>query len=290
MAKITFGSVKNQGVRYGWYGRGGAGKTTIALKTALSKKGNVAVLDAENSLAPLLATLKRQGFDMERVVTIPATSVEELLDVLHSQESFAGIDALVIDSMTALDGWYGEYIRKHYKPDPKSGGLIFSEEGFDPPIRSREAFGFGKDNTAAYEANDRVLAELDAHVAAGRDVHLIMHECDVTMEDARGTTRETQPRLQCPNSGKNSIRHRVKEWLDNLGYVFRSRVMDEDGHVKSVGGRFVAFSEVGTGVPGMDGTFWAKGRNVRGVHEISDLDAPKTDATNKVNETNKEDK
>ena len=286
MAKITFGSVKNQGVRYGWYGRGGAGKTTMALKTALRTNGKVAVLDAEGSLAPLLATLKRQGFDMDRVVTIPATNVEELLDVLRSHDSFADITAIVIDSMTTLDGWYGDYIRYHFKPSKTNGGLDFTEERSETPLKTRESFGFGKDNTAAYETNDFLLAELDKHVAAGRDIHLIMHECDVTMEDARGMTKETQPRLQCPNSGKNSIRHRVKEWLDNLGYVFRSRVMDEDGHVKSVGGRFVAFSEVGTGVPGMDGTFWSKGRTVRGIHEISDLDAKKDKPAN--NETTKE--
>ena len=249
MAKITFGSVKNQGVRYGWYGRGGAGKTTMALKTALRTKGKVAVLDAEGSLAPLLATLKRQGFDMDRVVTIPATNVEELLDVLRSHDSFADITAIVIDSMTTLDGWYGDYIRYHFKPSKTNGGLDFTEERSETPLKTRESFGFGKDNTAAYETNDFLLAELDKHVAAGRDIHLIMHECDVTMEDARGMTKETQPRLQCPNSGKNSIRHRVKEWLDNLGYVFRMRMvtsnLSEVGSLRSARSElvFLAWTE-----------------------------------------------
>lgn len=271
--KITFGTIKSQGVRYGWYGRGGAGKTTAALNRALKgTKGKVAVLDAENSLAPLLKTLTAQGFDMERVVTIPAESIEEFMEVLREGD-FTGVTALVVDSMTTLDGWYTAYICKHFKPDPKSGGMLFSEEGFTPPMRSREAFGFGKDNTAAYEANDKILAELDKLVAQGIDIHLIMHDCETVIEDARGTTKETQPRLQMPNSGKNSIRHRVKEWLDNLGYVFRSRETDENNRVVAVGGRAVAFSEVGTGVPGMDGTFWAKGRTISGVHQISELTA-----------------
>lgn len=271
--RITFGSVKSQGIRYGWYGRGGAGKTTMALKTALRSKGKVAVVDAESSLSPLLKTLTAQGLDMSRVVTIPAENIEDLLDILRDREAFKEVTAIVIDSMTALDGWYTKYIVDHFRPDPKSGGLMFSEEGFNPPMRSREAFGFGKDNTAAYETNDFLLAELDRHVADGRDVHLIMHECETIIEDARGTTKETQPRLQMPNSGKNSIRHRVKEWLDNLGYVFRSRETDENDRVVAVGGRMVAFTEVGTGVPGMDGTFWAKGRTISGVHPITEMSA-----------------
>lgn len=299
MAKITFGEIADKGLKWGYYGEGGSGKTTFAIKNALRKEGKIAFFDIEGTLSPLKKRLTAQGFDVSRIVSVNKTDdkgnaipllAEDVFAALRDKSfSSAGFSAIIIDSMTALEKLYTDYVRYHFSIG-KNGEMVYSEEPSAKPVETIEAFAFGKGNTGIYETNEKLLQLLDWYATKGVEIHTIAHDCDVTMEDARGVTKSTQPRLLMPNSGKNSVRHRWREWLDSLGYVFRQTTKDEEGHVVSVGRRFIAFTNVGTGIPEMDGTFWAKSRVMPGIFPISDLDAPKQDASNKGNEAKKEDK
>ena len=61
-----------------------------------------------------------------------------------------------------------------------------------------------------------------------------------------------EPRLQSPSSGKNSIRHRVKEWCDHLLYIGFDIAVNEDGKAQGSGTRTIYPTELPT--------HWAKSR------------------------------
>ena len=211
--------IQQQAQRIVVYGPGGVGKTSLAalLKGAL-------IVDIE----------QRSGFlDVARAYPL---TWEEMRDVLHGDCSqFA---AIVIDSLTKAEElattWTIENV-KHEK-----GHFVSSVEGY----------GFGKGLTHVYETFLQLLGDLDAHIRAGRHVVCIAHECVSNVPNPTGDDwLRYEPRLQSPGSGKNSIRHRVKEWCDHLLYLGYD-TFAKDGKATGSGSRTI--------YPAERPSWWAK--------------------------------
>lgn len=193
------------------YGPGGVGKSTLASLLP----GRTLFLDVERSTLDL---------DVERIDSI--SSFGQLRAVLQSAllEPYSSI---VIDSATKVE----ELAIAHTLatvPHEK-GGRVASIEGY----------GFGKGYQHVYDTFLLLLADLDRIVEKGKNVVLICHECISDVPNPQGEDfLRYEPRLQCPKSGKASIRNRVVEWADHvlfLGYD----VFAEDGKGKGSGTRTI---------------------------------------------------
>ena len=198
--KVMFGRIEPQGHRVGFYGPGGIGKTTVAM----TAPGPVAVIDLDDSLPILLPSLG--GLDIRRVAGV--STWQEIRDVLRSP-GWDEIKTIVIDSATKAEELALDWTLKNVKHE--KDGVI---------IRRIEDYGFGKGYQHLYETFLTLLGDLDAHVRAGRNVVLIMHDCTASVPNPRGEDWiRYEPRLQNPSSGKASVRLRLREWLDHLLFI-----------------------------------------------------------------------
>src|SRR5690606_13160109 len=102
-----------------------------------------------------------------------------------------------------------------------------------------EGYGFGKGLTHLYETFLQVLGDLDGMIRRNKFVICTAHECTANVPNPAGEDWiRYEPRLQSPASGKNSIRHRVKEWCDHLLFVGYD-VAVEDGKGVGAGTRTI---------------------------------------------------
>jgi hypothetical protein len=111
-------------------------------------------------------------------------------------------------------------------------------------------YGWGKGPGFVYSEFLKLLAELDHHIAAGRMVVVIAHECVSNVPNPEGEDwLRYEPRLQSPKNGKGSIRHRTKEWCDHLLFVSFDLV-SKGGKARGSGSRRIYCTELPT--------YWAK--------------------------------
>ena len=90
-----------------------------------------------------------------------------------------------------------------------------------------------------------LLADLDRHARAGRNVVLVCHDCTSTVPNPAGEDwLRYEPRLQSPNSGKASIRLRVREWADHVLFVGYDVSVGKDGKGRGAGTRTLYSAEV----------------------------------------------
>jgi len=198
--KVSFGKIEPQGHRVGVYGPGGIGKTTVAA----TAPGPIAFIDLDDSLPILLPSLGK--LDVRRVAGI--TGWQDVRDALHSG-GWDEVKTIVIDSATKAEELALEWTLKNVRHE--KDGVV---------IRRIEDYGYGKGYQHLYETFLQLLGDLDAHVRAGRNVVLILHDCTATVPNPKGDDYiRWEPRLQNPSSGRASIRLRVREWLDHLLYV-----------------------------------------------------------------------
>lgn len=203
--KVTFTNVENvqRGQRVVLYGTGGIGKSTLACMM----KGPVVFFDVDESLAILREQLKADG------VTVPSTvtcgSWEELRNALKS-DGWDKVKTIVIDTVTKIEELAVAHTLKTVK----------HEKGHY--CQRLEDYGFGKGYQFVFDVFLPLLGDLDRHVRAGRNIVLVAHDCVTNVPNPHGEDWiRYEPRLQSPNSGKASIRLRVKEWADHvlfLGY------------------------------------------------------------------------
>ncbi len=197
---VAFGAIEPQGHRVGIYGPGGIGKTTFAANAP----GPVAFFDLDDSLPVLRPALA--GCDVRRVQA--SESWEAIRYALHA-DGWDEIRTIVIDSATKAEELALAWTLANV-PHEKDGVVI----------RRIEDYGFGKGYQHLYETFLHLLGDLDRHVRAGRNVVLVCHDCTATVPNPAGEDwLRYEPRLQNPNSGKASVRLRVREWLDHLLYV-----------------------------------------------------------------------
>lgn len=199
----------NRGEGVGIYGVGGAGKTTLVD----GAPGPIASFDLDNSLAVLRLPNTR------RVDGIGEWS--DLLDVING-DGWNDVKTLVIDSITVAEEMATRWVIKNV---PHSKGLA---------IKNIEDYGWGIGYRHIYDAFVALLAALDRHKAAGRNVVLVCHQCVVNVPNPSGEDwLRYEPRLQ---GTKYSIRLRVHEWVDHM--LFLGYDIDvKDGKGKGSGTR-----------------------------------------------------
>ncbi len=214
---VSFGKPQaTVGHRICLYGPGGIGKTTLA--TQLPKP---VFFDLDESLG-------RLGID---VPVVNVASWQDMREALQS-DGWEGVGSIVIDTATKAE----ELAIAHTLENTMQDGKRFP---------SVEAYGYGKGYGYVFDTFLPLLADLDRHAREGRNVVLICHDCTNTVPNPAGEDwLRYEPRLQAPNSGKASIRLRVREWADHVLFIGYDVAVDKDGKGQGVGYRTLYRSEL----------------------------------------------
>lgn len=203
--------------RIGIYGGGGLGKTTLACYAP----GPVGFFDFDNSLPMLKPSL--EGLDVR---VIPEVETFADLRVALAMPIWNGIKTIVIDSATKALQLAVAHTLQTIK---KEHGVIAT---------GIEDYGWGKGYVYAYETFQLLLQDLDAHIRAGRNVVLIMHEAIENCPNPEGADYlRWEPRLQ--NQKNGNIRSSVKEWLDHLLCIRLDVAVNKDGVAHGAGSRTI---------------------------------------------------
>lgn len=207
-ARVGIGEIPTgQGQRIGLFGPGGIGKTTMAAMLAVADERPAACFDLDDSLPIIGPALAAAGYPGKLQVVNGIETWQQIRDALQAA-GWDDVGTIVIDSATRAE----ELAVAHT--------LATVKNERDQFVQRIEAYGYGKGYQYVYETFLTLLGDLDAHVRAGRNVVLIMHDCTTTVPNPKGDDwLRYEPRLQSPNSGKASIRLRVREWLDHLLFL-----------------------------------------------------------------------
>lgn len=220
--KITTGG----GHRIVLYGPGGIGKTTLATLA----DGPVAFFDLDDSLPRLMP-----GIPPEIAANIMPVEVKTWNDIraaLHAP-GWDKVKTICIDSLTKAE----ELAVAHTLE------TVPHEKGHK--CQRIEDYGFGKGYTHVFDTFLALLADLDAHTRAGRHVLLICHDCTSTVPNPAGDDwLRYEPRLQSPNSGKSSIRLRIREWADHVLFYGYDVAVTKEGKGKGSGTRTIYPAEL----------------------------------------------
>ena len=194
-ARVAFGPVRSGGGhRVVLYGPGGIGKTTLA---AIAP-GPVAFFDLDDALGVLAGQLPDADIR-------PVTGADEWRGIRHALHA-AGWDeirTIVIDSATRAEELATAWVIANVPHDQNKR------------VERIEDYGYGKGYRHVYDTFLTLLADLDQHVRAGRNVILVAHEATEKHPNPQGEDwLRSEPRLQ--HTPKNSIRERVRDWCDHL--------------------------------------------------------------------------
>jgi len=222
---VQFGNIHGgAGHRVVLYGPGGIGKTSLAAQLP----GPVAFFDLDDSLPRLASQLDTANL-------MPVSGVDSwdaLRDALQA-EGWDQIKSIVIDTGTRAEELA---ISKTLESVPHEKGT---------KVQRLEDYGFGKGYTHVYDTFLPLLAELDRHSRAGRHVAIICHDCTNTVPNPAGEDwLRYEPRLQSPNSGKASIRLRVREWADHVLFLGYDVDVGKDGKGRGAGTRTIYPAEL----------------------------------------------
>ncbi len=225
--KITFDQIpESKGQRIVLYGTGGIGKSTLACLAPAP----VAFIDADESLPILRSQLKEAGITLP--LHVPAKDWKSMIDALKS-DGWDKVKTIVGDTATMMEQWATAHTLL----------TVPHEKGHK--VQRIEDYGFGKGYEHIYGVFCGLLAQLDRHARAGRNVILIAHECTSTVPNPRGEDYlRYEPRLQSPNSGKASIRSKLKEWADHVLFLGYDVVVDEKGVAQGQGTRTLYTAEL----------------------------------------------
>lgn len=107
-------------------------------------------------------------------------------------------------------------------------------------VASLTAYGFNKGLEHNFNTFLPFLQDCDRLVRAGKNVILIAHACTDRAPNPNGEDWiRYEPRLQAPQSGKNSIRERVFEWADHVLFLSYDVVVSDEGKGRGVGTRTI---------------------------------------------------
>lgn len=213
------------------YGEGGSGKTTLA--TTL--RGKTLFIDLEGSLPDL--------YDED---TLPAnitpywpTSWEEVEKAINSDNALKFTN-IVIDSLTALETMFWRYIATHCRKAKEGYGMVTFSDTALPPLKDEKELGGGGADSAKYAMWTRFEGAINYLSTCGVNIIDICHDCEKTKDDsADGVETRHQPRLNDPNSGKNSIRMRAYEVHGEVWALRWEKLRVDDNRTKLTGRRII---------------------------------------------------
>jgi hypothetical protein len=212
-AKVQFGKIQSSaGHRVVLFGPGGIGKTTLAAHAP----GPVAFFDLDDSLPRLQGSLDAAGILGNIMPVSGVENWQELRSVLQS-DGWDSVKTVVVDSTTKAEELAVVHTLETVLADGKR-------------VNSIEGYGYGKGCGFVFDTFLPLLADLDRHSRAGRNVILICHDCTCNVPNPAGEDwLRYEPRLQSPTSGKASIRLRVREWADHVLFIGYDVAVNKDG-------------------------------------------------------------
>jgi hypothetical protein len=199
-AVIKFESVNDSvyGYRIVLYGPGGIGKSTLSCLAP----GQVAFVDADESLEKLKPQLKANGIPIP--VKVPVKDWQSLRSGLQSG-GYEKIKTIVLDTWGQIEPWMMRFVL--------SSNLIGGKKA-----TSIEDYGYGKGYRHMFDEFGRLLGDLDAHIRAGRNVIIVMHDETKKVPNPAGLDfLRWEPKAQ--DSGSASIKLKLKEWADQVLFV-----------------------------------------------------------------------
>ena len=226
---VQFGAVSTSaGHRIVLYGPGGIGKTTLATQMP----GPVAFVDLDESLARLKGYLT-EHHDMENIMPVAGVMTWPELRAALQSDGWDKIKTIVIDTGTKAE----ELAVAHT--------LVTVPHEKGQKCNSVEDYGYGKGFSHVFDTFLPLLADLDRHCRAGRNVAIICHDCTTTVPNPAGEDwLRYEPRLQSPASGKASIRLRVREWADHVLFMGYDMDVNKDGKARGAGTKTIYTSEL----------------------------------------------
>lgn len=226
---VSFGKITSSGGhRIVLYGTGGIGKTTLAAHAP----GPVAFIDLDESLGKLRTSLDAFGITSNILPVDGVTTWDSLRSILQA-DGWDSVKTIVIDTLTKAEELCVAYTLAN----------VPHEKGHK--CNRLEDYGFGKGQQHVFDSFLPLLADLDVHCRAGRNVIICSHECVANVPNPNGDDWiRYEPRLQNPNSGKASIRLRVKEWSDHMLFMGYDVSVNKDGKGQGSGTRTIYPAEM----------------------------------------------
>lgn len=206
--------VKKRAQRIVLYGPGGVGKTTLA---GLAPGAVFFDLEPGSDYLPVRRVEPPRPWDFELL--------------RQAIQSMPDAQTYVIDSATKAEELTIAWTLVNV-PKEKGGAA-----------KNVEDYGFGKGYQHVYDSFLPLLGDMDRAIEAGHNIVLVAHECTADCPNPAGEDFiRYEPRLQSPKSGKASIRDRIFEWADWVGYIGFD-VLAQDGKGRGTGTRTVYFEQ-----------------------------------------------
>ena len=119
------------------------------------------------------------------------------------------------------------------------GIVTFSDTAL-PPLKDEKELGGGGADSAKYAMWARFEGFMSELSAEGVNIINLCHDCEKTTDDsADGVETRHQPRLNDPNSGKNSIRKRAFEVHGEVWAVRWEKLRADSNRTKLTGRRLI---------------------------------------------------
>ena len=220
---------RKRGRRVLIYGEGGVGKTTLATRLV----GRTLFFDLEGSLDDLFYELP------PNIVKVEPACWEDMERFL-SAERVKEYDNVVVDSLTALETMFWRYIATHCRKAKEGYGMVTFSDTTLPALRDEKELGGGGADSAKYAMWTRFEGFISSLSADGVNFIDLCHDCVKEKDDpSDGIDIKHQPRLNDPNSGKNSIRARAVETHGEVWFIKWEVLRRDERHTKKTGRRIV---------------------------------------------------
>lgn len=230
-AQAKAAAAAKRGKRVLVYGDAGVGKSTLFTK--LNTK--TLYIDLEGTLPDLFDEIPAH------ITACYPADWETLMKYLGS-DKIANYGAVVVDSLTTLEGMWLEYVLTHARKAPEGYGMVnFSDKPL-PRLKDERELGGGGADSARFSCWEVFEGMMNQIVARGTHFISLCHVVDEKKDDAsEGLNVTHAPRLQNPNNttGKNSIRKRAIEVNGEVWYMKWETVRKDDTHVTKTGKRII---------------------------------------------------